>query len=311
MNLKRTIDILQNSKKKFLVVGDLMLDEYVFSDVDRISPEAPVPVAKVRERKFMLGGCGNVQKNLRTLGGEVFTIAVVGQDIAGKRLSRMMTSDLVFDFGRKTSIKRRIIAHSQQLLRIDEETSSKLSVQKEQEIIRKIKKYIDKVDVVVLSDYAKGVLTDDVLRFVISQCNERGVPIVLDPKREDYSAYRGSILVTPNEKEAFLVSNTVDTELACRFISENFNINQVLITRGEDGMTFLDGQKIYDISTKAEYVYNVTGAGDTVVALMSLGIANNADMIDCVHLANIAASIVIEKVGTVAPSWDEILRRVE
>lgn len=313
MDERMVIDVMRNSEKRFLIIGDIMLDEYIFCDVTRISPEAPVPVAKVKRRKYSLGGCGNVAANIRSLGGEIDVLSVVGCDEENANLVHEMLDPLedclIRDFERFTTVKRRVIAHSQQVIRIDEEDIIPICFDTEQEVINSSKRLVDTVDAVVISDYNKGVLTKQVLCTVIALCRKKKIPIIVDPKGENYSKYIGATLIAPNEGEAFIASGVSDVDKACRILSSKFKIKQVLITQGEKGMTFFDGKNIKHFSTTAEHVYDVTGAGDTVTAVMAFGLACGVDTEQCVHVANVAAGIVVGEIGTATVVWDKIFER--
>jgi len=306
-----------------LVVGDLMLDEYLWGETERISPEAPVQVVDVRREDLRLGGAGNVINNLLTLGCEVEVASVLGNDPDGRllreRLSAMQveTSGVVQAEGRTTSRKTRVLASNQQMLRIDRESSTPISEEFEERLIAHIGARLGECQVVLLSDYLKGVLTPRLLEAVIEACRKAGVPVVVDPKGADYGKYRGATLLTPNRKEAQLASGvTIRDEASLQEagnkLCRELDLDALVLTRSEEGMSLFlrDGQRIH-LPTEAREVFDVSGAGDTVLCLFGLGLAGGLSLEETAYLANVAAGIVVGKVGTSTVSPREILDAVE
>ncbi|GAB4300014.1 MAG: D-glycero-beta-D-manno-heptose-7-phosphate kinase [Desulfuromonadia bacterium] len=315
----RVDTLLQRAAERTaLVVGDLMLDEYLFGVTERISPEAPVQVVDVRREEMRLGGAGNVVNNLRDYGVGVRVAGVIGGDDTGTRLVHAFTQKgvdvgaLMEDPNRRTGIKTRVIASHQQIVRVDRESRLPLSDEVERRFIQRLSSAIDGVDVVVISDYQKGVLTPNVLRVVMEEGARRQVPVIVDPKGDDYRKYRGATILTPNRKEAEAASRVVITsdetlDAAARIIMEQAELHALLITRSEQGMSLYDRTTgITHIPTMAREVFDVTGAGDTVVATLALALADGVPLTEGAHLANIAAGIVVGKLGTATVSPDEL-----
>ena len=304
--------------KKILVVGDLMLDEYVWGDVDRISPEAPVPVVKVQRRSQACGGAANVAANVASLKGRAFVAGVVGADSQGRRLREMLgeigvdaTGLLALD-DRPTSSKLRVIAHSQQVVRVDSEQTSQLRASEEDELLNRVAERFSDVDACAISDYGKGVVSPRVAQRIIELAGEQNKPVVIDPKGTDFSKYRGATVVTPNVKEAEAI---LGVELrgeqaivdAGRSLGEMLDGGNVLLTRGARGMTVFSGSaEPRHIPAIAKNVYDVTGAGDTVLAVLTLALASGASLTDAAALANIAGGLVVGKLGTSTVELDEL-----
>ncbi|MDR3436992.1 D-glycero-beta-D-manno-heptose-7-phosphate kinase [Telmatospirillum sp.] len=295
---------------QILCIGDVMLDQFVYGDVDRISPEAPIPVLRVRRETAMLGGAGNVVRNLGALGAVTHFVSLVGDDMAGREVTRLVglhsevDPALVIEDGRQTTIKTRFSAGSQQLLRADRETTVALSGASQEALVSKVTALISKVGAVVLSDYGKGVLSKSIVRTVIDLATAAGCSVVVDPKGADYSVYAGATLVTPNRKELQeATSLPVDGDeaivAAARRLIDDCGIGNVLVTRSQDGMTLVtrDGE-VHHLPAEAREVFDVSGAGDTVVAAMAAAIATGTPLALAARLANVAAGIVVGKVGT-------------
>jgi len=306
------------SEKKILVVGDVMLDEYVWGDVDRISPEAPVPVVKVQRRSHACGGAANVAANVASLKGRAFVAGVVGEDSQGRRLRGMLgdigvdaTGLLALD-DRPTSSKLRVIAHSQQVVRVDSEQTSELRASEEDELLNHVAERFPDVDACAISDYGKGVVSPRVARRIIELAGEQNKPVAVDPKGTDFSKYRGATVVTPNVKEAEAI---LGVELrgeqaiadAGRSLGEMLDGGNVLLTRGARGMTVFSGSaEPRHIPAIAKNVYDVTGAGDTVLAVLTLALASGASLTEAAALANIAGGLVVGKLGTSTVELDEL-----
>jgi len=301
-----------------LVVGDLMLDRFVHGTVDRISPEAPVPVLNVTSEADMLGGAGNVARNLSALGAATHFVAVVGNDRAGKTVTALagglddVRADLIVDRNRETTIKTRYFADRQQVLRADRETGHPVVGDVEAELVKRVARGLKAVRMVVLSDYGKGTLTPQAIGEIIRAAHEVGRPVLVDPKGGDYGRYRGARLITPNRKElaeATRLPTGDEDEIvgAARRLAKGCGIEAVLATRGPDGMTLIDGRKkLKHLPAQAREVFDVSGAGDTVIAVMAAALAAEAPLIEAARLANVAAGIVVGKAGTAVADRDEI-----
>ncbi len=307
-------------KATVLCLGDVMLDCYLYGKVDRISPEAPVPVVKVTQQRLMPGGVGNVVKNLGAFGAHPLTVSLTGDDSKADLLMELLTettsSPPVFirDPKRPTSVKTRVIAGIQQVVRFDEEDESPLTNPYAQDFIAAAAKLIPKAGALVLSDYGKGTLTDDILPKIIGLAQAAGKPVVVDPKGRDYGRYRGATLVTPNRAElAEAVGRPLKTAeeltLAGQELMETCGLENLLITRSEDGVMLLSGQEPKSpvlLPSLARAVYDVSGAGDTVVAVMAAALALEAPLVVGARLANLAAGVVVGKVGTATATPKEI-----
>ena len=304
--------------RNVVVLGDVMLDEFVWGDVTRISPEAPVPVVDVRRESVHLGGAANVLANLLALGAHGTVVGVVGTDEAGNRLRNGLRElgarddNLITDETRPSTIKTRIIAHSQLVVRADRESRAPVNSKLEDEIVSCLKEALRDAHAFVVSDYDKGVVTPRILREILPFAYER-VPVLIDPKLRNFNHYRPATLVTPNHHEALRMSDSEDhsddgSHQAARVIREKLGCDAVLITRGDRGMMLLEGggEPVY-VETAAREVYDVTGAGDTVIAALAGALATGAAMIEAATLANHAAGIVVAKVGTATATADELL----
>ena len=315
----RVTEILNALRDRNVVVlGDVMLDEFVWGDVTRISPEAPVPVVDVRRESVHLGGAANVLANLLALGAHGTVVGVVGTDEAGKRLRHGLRElgarddDLITDETRPSTIKTRIIAHSQLVVRADRESRAPVNSKLADEIVSCLKEALRDAHAFVVSDYDKGVVTPRILREILPFAYER-VPVLIDPKLRNFNHYRPATLVTPNHHEALRMSDSEDhsdngSHQAARAIREKLGCDAVLITRGDRGMMLLEGggEPVY-VETAAREVYDVTGAGDTVIAALAGALATGATMVEAATLANHAAGIVVAKVGTATATADELI----
>lgn len=295
---------------RVLCVGDIMLDRFVYGTVERISPEAPIPVLHVETESAMLGGAGNVVRNLVSLGAGVDFVAAVGSDPAGGEVGRLLGENpgvkatLIPVPGRQTSIKTRFIAGTQQMLRSDRETKAPLDGPDRDGLAQSAIEAITGCQVVVLSDYGKGVLDDGIAEELIEAAREKGKPVIVDPKGSDYSSYGGASLITPNKKELaeasrMPVGNPEEIEAAARSLIEAHDIAAVVATLGPDGMMLVrkDGP-VTTLAAEAREVFDVSGAGDTVVATLAATLATGAELEQSAALANVAAGIVVGKVGT-------------
>ena len=307
---------------KVLVIGDLMLDQYLWGKAERISPEAPVQVVEVMREDVRLGGAGNVINNLVDLGCGVAACSVIGGDENGVILQHAFTgkgvdvSGVFEDPMRTTSKKTRVVAANQQIVRIDRETKERISPPFEERMLEFVEDRGREFQVVLISDYAKGVLTPKVLAGIFAIARRLGVPVVVDPKGNDYARYRGATILTPNRKEAELAAgiaivDNASLETAARLIMADVALAALLITRSEKGMSlFLRGGDAVHIPTVAREVYDVSGAGDTVLAVLGLALACGRDFADAARLANVAAGIAVGKVGTSTVAPVEIIAEV-
>lgn len=319
MTQDETREILARVKnKKILVVGDVMVDEYIWGNIDRISPEAPIQVVDVQSENTLLGGAANVVSNLAGLGAQVYIAGVVGKDEKGNFLKERLLEEgiriqgLVTDAGRPTSTKTRVMGRSQQLLRIDREQRKAVSKATEARLIRYISKQIPRCDAVILSDYGKGVLTKGVLDAAVHTAKKAKRIIMADPKGSDFSRYRGVTCITPNRKEAEEargrpIRSRNDILDATKRLQQDLKLQACLVTLGKDGMLLLDRTVVTDIPTVAREVYDVSGAGDTVIAVFTLVAASGYDLKTAAETANIAAGVVVGKVGAARPAPQEIL----
>ncbi len=307
--------------RRVVVFGDVMLDEFVWGDVTRISPEAPVPVVDVRRESVRLGGAANVLANLVALGARATVVGVAGQDAARERLNEKLVETcgergqarLVSDPSRPTTTKTRIIAHNQLVVRADRERRAPVSGEIEHQLIETLFALVEGADALVVSDYDKGAVTPRVLFQVLLRARERGVPALVDPKPRNFDAYQPATLVTPNHHEALRLTNSEDDTdegmaRAARHIRARLSCDSVLITRGERGMMLLEGDSdpVY-VETTAREVYDVTGAGDTVIATLAAALAAGASLVEAASLANHAAGIVVGKLGTATATAEELV----
>jgi D-beta-D-heptose 7-phosphate kinase/D-beta-D-heptose 1-phosphate adenosyltransferase len=308
---------LKGKSPNILVIGDLMIDHYLWGKCERISPEAPVQVVAVEKETAVLGGAGNVINNLSALGAKVSVLSVVGEDANAYELKSMLEkieveiAHLVVQKGRDTSKKSRIIASQQQVVRYDKESTEDISSQSQEAIIESFKKNISSYEMILLSDYGKGVLTNELTHTLIDIANENGKKVLVDPKGEDYTKYSGAYLLTPNKKEAIEASkiDIKDKNTLLEAITKLKNECQLsvgLITLSEDGIAILD-DKLRTHPTVAREVYDVTGAGDTVIASLGFSLACGYDIDKAVKFANLAAGVVVGKIGSATATLNEII----
>ncbi len=311
------------SGKSVLVVGDVMLDEYVWTQARRISAEAPVPVLEVQSRSYHPGGAANVAANIAALGGRPSLVGVLGGDDAGKRLTAVLrergiaTDGLVTDPARPTTTKTRLVAHNQQVARLDTEARMPLPLPLEQRLLALVGDRLAGADVCVIADYAKGAASNAVCRSLIESASRLGKKVIIDPKGTDYRKYRGATLVKPNVADVGHVlkrdlDGDADVHEAGRQLIELLHGATVLITRGAEGMLlFQAGKDIWQVRSLARRVYDVTGAGDTVVSLLALFLAADAGLEHAVHLANVGAGVVVGKFGTATLTREELLQELQ
>jgi len=305
--------------RRVLVLGDVMLDEFIWGRVGRISPEAPVPVVQVTSESFHLGGAGNVAANVRSLGGAPALAGVIGRDDAGRRIEESLGDAGIAscletsETGRPTTVKTRVIAHSQQVVRTDREEASDLPARTERALVEAVRRELPSAEVLVVSDYQKGAVTAALLRQVLPLARRRRVPVLVDPKLRHFRLYRGVTLVTPNQIEAeqatgVRLEDEDDLVAAGRRILSLLACRAALVTRGEHGMSLFErGERPVHVPAAAREVFDVTGAGDSVIATMALAIAAGGTLPQAAVLANCAAGVVVGKVGTAQATPDEVL----
>ena len=304
--------------RSILVVGDYMLDGYVFGTVRRISPEAPVPVIEVAKRRFLPGGAANTASNITSLGSRAIALGVVGKDAAGRRLrralarSRIALDGMVEDDDRPTTTKTRVIAQHQQVVRIDHEKLEPLSYRLQERCLAVADEFLPGVDGCIICDYQKGVVTDWFAARLLELCLRHRVPVVVDPKGRDYEKYQGATVLKPNEREAGEVLNQEVTDEASLAVAGSRLLtllpgSAVLITRGARGMSlFRHAREPVHIATEARDVFDVTGAGDTVAAVLGTAIAAGVDLESAARMANRAAGVVVGKVGAYCVKLDDL-----
>ena len=306
------------SNCKVLCIGDVMLDRFIYGQVDRISPEAPIPVFAIGHENSMLGGAGNVARNLVGLGAQVSFVSVVGNDKTAHKITSMIGKEeqispfLITEIGRITTVKTRFVAGNHQILRADNEVKHDISVSTVRMVLDILASEVAKVDVVLISDYGKGLLTREVLQKIIEISHEHKKPVIVDPKSRDFSCYSGATLISPNLHELANAANCelkTDKEIiatASSLIARN-NIENILVTRSKDGMSLVkkDGST-HHIKASAKEVFDVSGAGDTAIATLALGIAAKLELEEAANLANIAAGIVVGRIGTAVISAQDL-----
>jgi len=323
----RIVDIITNfADKKILIVGDIMLDEYIWGRVHRISPEAPVPVVDVTERTVRLGGAANVVKNLASVGIQPFIAAVCGNDSNGLILKNELeksgcsTISLIGSKSRPTTTKTRIMAHQQQVVRVDSEDSSNLSGVEESILISAIKSIIDQMDAVIISDYGKGVITPSLLHELTKITQEKKIFVSVDPKEKHWDYYNAVDIITPNLKEGYeslgltlkgMPEDSIIIEKGWEIVSR-YNLSYLLLTLSEKGMMLFDSaqQTQTHLHTVAKEVYDVTGAGDTVISLFTAAIAAGANPVEATFIANHAAGITVGEIGTASVTPEELIHTI-
>jgi rfaE bifunctional protein kinase chain/domain len=311
--------LMRASAIRVMVAGDCMLDAYVTGAATRISPEAPVPVVEVGERRFVVGGAANVAANARGIGAAVTLAGVTGADAAGARLRSELEQleigieALVEDETRVTTVKTRVTAGGQQIVRFDEETRMPLSARMMSQLLRNCERVLDEADAIVISDYAKGVAAESFCRWVIEHAEKRRVPVVVDPKSADLSKYRGARIVTPNVKEAAAAAGETiqsDADLArvAEMLLKKIAPSALLITRGAEGMSLFEpGRKELHLPVMVNEVADVTGAGDTVVATLAVALGSGFELREAAAMANLAAGVAVGHHGTWAVRREELV----
>ncbi|MBU0728393.1 MAG: D-glycero-beta-D-manno-heptose-7-phosphate kinase [Proteobacteria bacterium] len=311
--------------QRILVIGDIIIDHFIWGSVSRISPEAPVPVVNVTRENLLLGGSANVLNNLYALGGRGSLCGIIGTDIMGDNLLGLLDdlsspiNGIIRTDDRPTTKKTRIIAQSQQVVRFDREKTGKPNAADTQKLCAFIEDHLEEFDAVIISDYNKGMINDEImtqLQARLKKCR-KPIPLIVDPKPGRPELFKDVTIITPNNHEAELMSGVAieDNESLMRAadnLLNTFNCQAVLITRGEAGMALMEkGKELFSIPTVAKEVYDVTGAGDTVIATLALGLASGMTCADAATLANYAAGIVVGKVGTATASTDELLETIK
>jgi D-glycero-beta-D-manno-heptose-7-phosphate kinase len=310
-------------KATILILGDIMLDEYLYGAVTRISPEAPVPVVEINNEQVRLGGAANVANNIRSLGDEPYLVGVVGEDEASIKLSQLLKEKgiprdyLVNDSERPTTIKTRIIAHSQQVVRADREDTREITGELEKRILDKFNMVADKLKGVIISDYGKGVITASLLAKIIPACRNKGIFIAVDPKETHFFNYKGVSVITPNHHEAgFAAGKRIKTDedlnTVGKLLLEKLQVDSLLITRGEKGMALFNANGEVDyFPTVAKKVFDVTGAGDTVIASFVSAIAAGATLKEAAVFSNCAAGVVVGEIGTATVSLPQLVEELK
>lgn len=320
MNTEKVKNIFKEfEKKRILVIGDLMVDEYILGDVNRISPEAPVPILNIKEKFSRLGGAGNVISNIIELGGKVFPCGVIGDDEAGLFIQLQIDKNCDLDYilvdkTRPTTKKTRIFSGNQQMFRFDHETTKQISEAEQTLILNTIKNFEYYYSSVIISDYQKGLLGYSLVQDVISFCREHNKTVFVDPK-SDYKKYYRANFMTPNLHElaqmtGMKIENDDDIYKAGDRLYHDLELDGLIVTRGKDGISIVrnDGHKMVTLPTVAKEVFDVSGAGDTVISTFVLSYMSGLSMEESAELANLAAGVVVGKMGTAATNMEEILR---
>jgi rfaE bifunctional protein kinase chain/domain len=309
-------------RKNILVVGDLILDHYIFGKVDRVSPEAPVPVVWANKENFVCGGAANVGLNIVSLGANVSLCGVLGGDHFGKVLLSLIakgkidTGLIIKDNKRPTTIKTRVVAQHQQMVRIDWESVEFLSLETNKKILQNVHRKIDDFDAVIIEDYGKGVINPILVGELVELCRKKKKIVTVDPKEEHFDYYMGVTALTPNLKEAQAMANMKtkskdEIMLLADIIMERLKPKALLLTLGEDGMLLFTAESHHHIPTAALEVFDVTGAGDTVIATFTVALAAGATFLDAATVANYAAGIVVGKLGAATTSPAELIKRIQ
>ncbi len=310
---------------KILVVGDVMLDKYYYGEVTRISPEAPVPINHILSTEEILGGAANVAHNLALLGCQTSIAGYVGEDHHGetlvdKLLARGIDYFDIIHTNQPTTTKIRIIGGHQQMMRLDFENTAPVVGDDANNLMENISDQLNEtrsVDAVIISDYGKGACTSDTCQKIIKLCRKKNIPVIVDPKGNQWQKYSGANYITPNLKELNAVlempaqNKDKDIEVAAKYVTEKYNIENIIVTRSDKGLTLVEGKNIAHIKAKAQEVFDVSGAGDTVIAVFTLALAGGMSSTAAAYLANLAAGVVVAKIGTYAVSRDELLYALE
>jgi len=319
---KKALEIIANFPRSgVLVVGDVMVDHFIWGKVSRISPEAPVPVVDVQKDSVMLGGCANVLNTIYAMGGRVYVAGVIGADEIGQGLLKQLrereidTAGIIVEKGRPTTLKTRIVAHGQQVVRFDHESRKPIPKTSSAKILAYVKSLRGKISAIVISDYSKGVVSRELIDGIRNIAKDSKIFLCVDPKQSDFSIYAGVYVITPNHYEAqraagLEIANGDDLLKLGETLLNKFDFQALLVTRGEEGMSLFErGRKIdhTHFPAQAKEVYDVTGAGDTVIGVLALALAARANLKEATSLANHAAGIVVGKVGTSMVSREELI----
>jgi len=325
MNLKNKVQELQaaGEKPSVLVIGDLMIDHYISGTASRLSPEAPVPIVNVKKESTTLGGAGNVVENLVALGAHVAVAGVIGSDASGRQLLEMMeregvkTNAIIMDSGRPTTVKTRVLAGSHQLVRVDREVTDAVSPIIGEELIMALKANIARADIVIFSDYNKGLFAPELTQQMIRIAAEHDKKVVIDPKGLNYEKYKGAYIIKPNRKELAeaakieKIKNITELRNAAKTIFDQTNTTYLIVTLSEEGMAIVTERSSKLLPVKATEVFDVTGAGDTVIATIAYFVAAGLSVEEACELANHAAAIVIRHIGSATTTIDEVLNDME
>lgn len=324
VNKEKLIKIVKDfNKANILVIGDIMLDKFIWGKVERISPEAPVPVVEVQRESIMPGGAANVVNNISALGGKSFLSGIIGEDNSGKEILKILKDDSINFFytyqekSRPTIVKTRIIAHNQQVVRVDRESKHLISNKTADKILEKLKNVLPEINLICFSDYNKGLATDYFVNNLMSLTLKFNKKLIVDPKPANIYKFKNSFLLTPNQMEAakslnkeFLSEENVLTGGA--ELLKKLNANYLLITRGGKGMSlFSKNERPYTVPAITTEVYDVTGAGDTVLSVLSLALSISSDIKLAILLANFAASVVVRKIGTATCSQEDLIKVIK
>ena len=302
--------------KRILVVGDIMIDKTIWGDVSRISPDAPVPVVNVTKETITLGGAANAANNIASLGGTALILGIIGNDdpehLIKELQAKNIQNSLVVDPSRPTTEKVRVVSQGQQLIRVDYEKKHPADANTINKIMQEFDKLLDDVDGIIISDYAKGINSEELMQHIITKA--KGKIIVIDSKSKNIDIYKNATVITPNHIDASNITgieenSEEDTIRIGKVLQEKLNAN-VLMTRGSKGMTIFEGDNVENIGTKAQEVYDVTGAGDTVVAALTLSLCCGSSLKEAAEIATSAAAVVIRKVGTATVSHDELVKEL-
>jgi rfaE bifunctional protein kinase chain/domain len=325
MHLIQKVQQLKSIEKKpsILVVGDLMIDHYIWGSATRLSPEAPVPIVNVKNESTTLGGAGNVVQNLVALGALVTVAGVIGDDNAAVQLIEILenegvkTDTIIKDKNRVTTVKTRVLAGSHQLVRVDREITDSLPATTEDELIDKLTTVIDQTDIIIFSDYNKGLFSLSLTQRLIKIASEHNKKVVIDPKGLNYEKYKGAFIIKPNRKElaeaakAEKIKTTSDLQDAAQIILTQTNADYLIVTLSEEGMAIITTKGAKLLPVKATEVFDVTGAGDTVIATIAYFIAAGLSVEEACELANHAAAIVIRHIGSATTTVEEIIKDME
>lgn len=323
LDFKRLIKAVEGfAQARVLVLGDVMLDQFIWGSVRRISPEAPVPVVEVDSETYMLGGAANVLHNLIALGGNASISGLVGDDQAGRQVSELLDDLEVAGDGllvckdRPTTVKTRVVAHSQQVVRVDRESRRPVERKDMTRLTALLVRQIEQADAVIVSDYAKGVISARLLEPLMARARQGSLIVAVDPKVVNMRLYTGATVITPNHLEAAAAAQVAAegpdyVQRAGRLLLKKLELRSVLVTQGERGMTLFSPEQETHIPTMAKQVYDVTGAGDTVISTLTLGLVSGLSLVEAAVLANFAAGVVVGEVGTSAITAGRLIQAVE